>query len=403
MDETNLTVIKTIGLIYNAIRNTKNFEEAVHSGINIIIDKLGADGAAVWYCDEKDSKLHPYYWVCPKDITSKTYNIGEGIVGRVFKTNNPERMIAYKQGADKPTDEVFGDLKISSLVCSIVNITEHVRGCIQLFKYKGTFTSEEADTIDIMTSLIELTIKESPDLELPEQKGEVLVHVNNITKEFQNGPIRTKVLKGVHLDIYKGEFLVILGESGCGKSTLLNIISGLETATDGQFLFKGEDMTRASESQLTEFRRKNIGFIFQGYNLMDNLTAKQNLDFIGELVDNPMPSDKALAVVKLADKGSNYPGELSGGQQQRVSIARALIKNPTLIFADEPTAALDYSTSIDVLAVLEDVVATGTTLVMVTHNNEIAKMADRVVRIRDGQVYEITINRKKTHAKELIW
>lgn len=404
MDSSTLKYIKTIGSIYSAIRNAKTLEDAVRGGLDVVINEMGTDAAVVWYGGYgTDSQLLPYYWVCPLDITAKAYNIGEGIVGRVYQSSKSERFLTYKPGDDKITDEIFGGIKISSLLCSTVGLSDQITGCIQIFKNEGSFTEEEADIFDIMTAMIALTIKENTQIEIPRRHTEVLISADNITKEYRNGPITSQVLKGVNLDIYKGEFLAVLGESGCGKSTLLNILSGLDNASGGSFSFMGTDMTNATEEELTEFRKKNIGFIFQGYNLMNNLTAKQNLDLIAELVDDPMSSEEALKVVKLDDKFSSYPAELSGGQQQRVSIARALVKKPILIFADEPTAALDYKTSIDVLSALESAISKGTTLVMVTHNEEIARMADRVVRIRDGKVYEITVNRERASASELVW
>ena len=404
MDSSTLKYVKTIGSIYSAIRNAKTLEDAVHNGLDVVINEMGADSAAVWYSGyDTAPQLLPYYWVCPLDITAKAYNVGEGIVGRVYRSSQAERFLTYKPGDDRITDEIFDGMKISSILCSTVGLSDQITGCIQIFKNEGSFTEEEADTFDIMTDMIALTIKENVQIEVPRRNTEVLISANNITKEYRNGSITSQVLKGVNLDIYKGEFLVVLGESGCGKSTLLNILSGLDNATGGSFSFMGTDMTNATEEELTEYRKKNIGFIFQGYNLMNNLTAKQNLDLIAELVEDPMSSVEALKAVKLEDKLSNYPSELSGGQQQRVSIARALVKKPILIFADEPTAALDYQTSIDVLSVLEDVISKGTTLVMVTHNEEIARMADRVVRIRDGKVYEVTVNRERASALELVW
>ena len=177
----------------------------------------------------------------------------------------------------------------------------------------------------------------------------------------------------------------------------------MDTATDGTVVFSENDLSNASEAQLTKYRRDNIGFVFQSYNLMPNLNVKQNLDLIAELVDNPMDSVEALKLVKMEDKMTSYPSQLSGGQQQRVSIARALVKNPKLILADEPTAALDYATSIEVLQAFKDVIDSGTTLIMVTHNEEITKMANRVIRFRNGQMYEVTINRHPVEPTELVW
>ena len=212
-----------------------------------------------------------------------------------------------------------------------------------------------------------------------------------------------QVLKGVNLDIREGEFLVILGESGCGKSTMLNIIGGMDQLSTGTFLFDGKDYSKADEKTLTEYRRHSVGFIFQAYNLMPALTAEENLDFIGELCEDPMDAAEALERVGLAQRKDNYPAQMSGGQQQRVSIARALVKKPRIILADEPTAALDYETSIEVLTVLEEVIRSGTTLLMVTHNEEIAKMANRVIRMKGGVVAEVIVNRHPASAKELVW
>ena len=177
----------------------------------------------------------------------------------------------------------------------------------------------------------------------------------------------------------------------------------MDSATSGTFEYLGKDLSNASQQELTEFRRDNIGFIFQSYNLMPNLTSLQNLKLIGELVDDPMDADEALEVVGLSDRKKNYPSQMSGGQQQRVSIARALVKKPRVILADEPTAALDYATSIEVLQVLEEVVKSGTTMVMVTHNEEITRMADRVVRMRNGRMHEVTVNRHPARATDLVW
>ncbi|MCR4804044.1 MAG: ABC transporter ATP-binding protein [Clostridia bacterium] len=175
-----------------------------------------------------------------------------------------------------------------------------------------------------------------------------------------------------------------------GKSIMMNIVGGMDFLTDGQLLIEGKDFSHPSEAELTKFRREYVGFIFQAYNLMPNLTALENVEFIAELVDDPMSSEEAIAKVKLSERANNYPGQMSGGQQQRVSIARAIVKRPKLILADEPTAALDYTTSIEVLSVIEDIVRNqGTTVMMVTHNVEIAKMADRVVKVRNGRIASI--------------
>ena len=202
----------------------------------------------------------------------------------------------------------------------------------------------------------------------------------------------------------KNEFVVVLGESGCGKSTMVNIIAGMDFLTDGELRIEGKDFSHPSDKELTKFRREYLGFVFQSYNLMPNLTAQENVQFIADIAPSPMEAAAAIERVGLTDRADNYPSMLSGGQQQRVAIARAIVKNPHVIFADEPTAALDYQTSIEVLSVFEEIINTqGATVVMITHNPEIAKMANRVVKLKNGKVSSIKINLHPLHASELVW
>lgn len=385
---------KIIGQISNEISKVDNFEDALKSCLKIILDNSDADYAVLWYKNKSGDALIPVYWLCPIDLTNKSYKIGSGIIGK-----------AYKQGKakiiDKITDEIRNDLL--SLDLSSICIVPFENGCIEFIKKKGKFSEEESDICQMLTLMAEISIDEIVELPDNNEDKNILISVKDIKREFQNGDIITKVLKGVNFDVFEGEFLCLLGESGCGKSTILNIIGGMDKATEGTFSYLGKDLSSASENELTGYRRDNIGFIFQSYNLMPNLNIKQNLELIAELVDEPKDVEEVLKLVKMEQKLGNYPSELSGGQQQRVSIARALVKNPKLILADEPTAALDYETSIEVLTALEDIVAAGTTLVMVTHNEEITRMANRVIRFRDGKVYEITVNNHPVKATELVW
>ena len=401
IDDKFFNYYKVIGRIQSLISKANSLDEALRDGIKTIIDACGAEYAVVWY--KVNDALRPYYWICPVDLTSKSHAIGEGIVGKVFKDCTSARLLDYKKQRDKSVDEDFQKINISSMICVPFSNKYEDLGCIQIINEDSCFKEEEADICEILSGIIALSIDENPKITKEFNNKEVLISVKDIKKEYQNGDITTQVLKGINIDVYKGEFLALLGESGCGKSTLLNIIGGLDKATSGTFSYLGKDMGDASEDELTKYRRDNIGFIFQNYNLMPNLNAKQNLDLIGDLVEEPQDSKKILEMVGLEERKTNYPSELSGGQQQRVSIARSLVKNPKLIFADEPTAALDYETSIQVLSVLENVTKLGATLVMVTHNEEITKMADRVIRIRDGRVHEVIVNRHPLSAKELVW
>ena len=232
----------------------------------------------------------------------------------------------------------------------------------------------------------------------------ILISLRNVKKDFPSGDGILHVLKDINLDVYENEFMVIYGESGSGKSTLINLIGGMDTLTEGTIFVDGKDHSHISQRDLTSYRRNDLGFIFQNYNLLPNLTAKENVRFIADLVDNPMDAGAAIEAVGLKDRAGHFPGQLSGGEQQRVAIARALVKQPRLILADEPTAALDYATSIEVLTEIEKILKNfGTTIVMVTHNAEIAKMADRTVRLRNGEIAEIRENAHPLHADELVW
>ncbi|MBE5844722.1 MAG: ABC transporter ATP-binding protein [Butyrivibrio sp.] len=234
--------------------------------------------------------------------------------------------------------------------------------------------------------------------------GNVIISLQSVSRSFKSGDNKLEALKDISLEIYEKEFVVILGESGCGKTTILNIIGGMDHLTSGKLIVDGKDFSNPTDAELTDYRRVFLGFVFQDYHLMPNLTAQENVEFIAELIDGSMDPAKAIDMVGLSERAGNYPSQMSGGQQQRVSIARAICKNPRLILADEPTAALDFSTSIEVLSVFENIVKTqGTTVVMVTHNNEIARMANRIIKIKDGQIENIITNDNPASATDLSW
>ncbi|MBQ6390364.1 MAG: ATP-binding cassette domain-containing protein [Eggerthellaceae bacterium] len=406
MENSTLLIYKAIGAVQNIISNATTLDEALQESLKAIVSHSGSQGGAIWYADKSDgNRLRPFYWIGPVDLTRRSHVPGDGSVGRVFESQKAERIFDFNPLEDVETAIDFAGMPVSSMVCVPFSNNVEDLGVIQFVNGPNSepFNDEIADVMEIMAMMAAIAIAENEALAEPWQPGEIVMELRDITREFQNGDIITKVLKGVNLDVYEGEFLVLLGESGCGKSTLLNIIGGMDSATSGTFTYLDKDLSNATQDELTEFRRDNVGFIFQSYNLMPNLTALQNLKLIAELVENPMDSDTALEVVGLEERKKNYPSQMSGGQQQRVSIARALVKNPKIILADEPTAALDYATSIEVLQVMEEVVKRGTTLVMVTHNEEITRMADRVVRMRDGRMHEVTINRRPAHATDLVW
>jgi putative ABC transport system ATP-binding protein len=226
----------------------------------------------------------------------------------------------------------------------------------------------------------------------------------DLTKVYGAGAAAVHALRGVTLEIPQGEFVVLLGPSGSGKSTLLNILGGLDRATDGTAKFGTDDLTQMSDAQLTHYRRDHVGFVFQFYNLMPSLTARENVELVTEIASDPMSASKALELVDLANRADHFPAQLSGGEQQRVAIARAIAKQPTVLFCDEPTGALDSKTGRGVLRVLQHINETlGATVIIVTHAAATAQMADRVIHFADGDIREMVHNETKLTADEIHW
>lgn len=232
----------------------------------------------------------------------------------------------------------------------------------------------------------------------------VFLEIKNIKKHFGEGESRVEVLKGIDIEIEKGEFCVLLGPSGSGKSTLLNIIGGIDAADEGYISINGEKPADMNEKALTLYRRKHLGYIFQMYNLIPNLNIKENIEVGAYLSDNPLDVDDLLKTLGLYEHRHKLPNQLSGGQQQRTAIGRAIVKNPDILLCDEPTGALDYNTSKEILQLIEDVNKKyGNTIIMVTHNDAIKQMADRVVKLRDGMIRKNYLNETKLTAAELDW
>ena len=228
--------------------------------------------------------------------------------------------------------------------------------------------------------------------------------LENIRKSFGSGDNKVEVLKGIDLEIEKGEICVLLGPSGSGKSTLLNIIGGIETADEGIVSVNGEKIADLGEKALTEYRRHHLGYVFQTYNLIPNLTVRENIEVGAYLSKTPLNIDELLEILGIADQKNKLPNQLSGGQQQRTSIGRAIVKNPDILLCDEPTGALDYNTSKEILKLIEDVNKKyGNTVIMVTHNDAIKNMADRVFKLRDGVIRKSYVNEEKISASDLDW
>ena len=407
MKNNRINYTQVVWEITKLLQEAESLEDALRTSLSEVVKAVGAEAGTIWFYNSAgDRRIYPSFIIGGADLTGMSLAEGEGIAGQVVqsgKTTVVKDCQKDERWAGR-FDEATGFVTKSMICVPLINKYETI-GCIQIINKKDGSLYDDAD-VDLCENLAMLTAiaidGRGLNLGFAEEKKSI-ISLRGVTKVFGQGDTQIQILKGVNLDVREGEFLVILGESGCGKSTMLNIIGGMDQLTGGTFLFDGEDYSHADEKTLTMYRRHSVGFIFQAYNLMPTLTAKENLEFIGELCEDPMDAEAALERVGLLGRKDNYPSQMSGGQQQRVSIARALMKKPRLILADEPTAALDYETSIEVLTVLEEVIKAGTTMLMVTHNEEIAKMANRVIRMKGGVVAEIIVNRHPAAAKELVW
>lgn len=403
----NIKHIQAIWRITETLRNAEQLEEALESSLEITTEEAQCEEGSVWLLNKDDARLYAIVNVGATDITGISISCGQGIAGSVVESGKSVIVTDTSNDArfSSSVDEETG-FKTNNLICVPLKNMHETLGCIQLVNKSGdgTFSDEDVELCENLASIIAMSLEERGVSIIPRAKKTPIISLKNVIKEYPSGEGVLRVLKGIDLDIYENEFLVVLGESGCGKSTMLNIIGGMDNLTEGTLTIDGKDFSHPTEQELTEYRRNYIGFIFQSYNLMPNLSAKENIEFISEISKDPLSADEALEKVGLLDRANNFPSQMSGGQQQRVSIARAIAKRPRLILADEPTAALDFQTGQEVLMIIEDVVKNqGTTVVMITHNVEIAKMANRVIKLKNGKISSIRTNAHPMSATEIAW
>lgn len=273
---------------------------------------------------------------------------------------------------------------------------------IEFFNNTATVAEAETKVKTEAKTKVEAEVETAP--EQPSHLGEPVITAKNLCKFYQMGEVTVKALQGVNFTIYPGEFIVILGPSGSGKSTLLNLIGGMDKASAGELYFKTNPLHQADLKQLTLFRRNNVGFVFQFYNLIPNLTAYENVCLSAEIAVNPLSPAEMLEKIGLGERAGHFPAQLSGGEQQRVALARAIVKNPDILLCDEPTGALDYHTSIQVLQLLQRFCQSyRKTVILITHNTPISQIADRIFYIKDGQLSRITVNEHPIPAEKVTW
>ena len=334
--------------IMEALLGSDDLNDAMAEGLELLVNVLESTAGAVWVRDKEEDLYYPVYQIGPADLTNMRIRGGEYAEGRTA-SDGQSRMTGQDGETESSAFEAAG-MSVQNLLCVPLNNLQQVIGTLAVANRKDgkPYTEDELKLCEQMAALAAITMEEKGySLETVRQGKPVLIEARKLCKDYPSGEGSLRVLRDLNINIYEGEFVVLLGESGCGKSTLVNIIAGMDNLTEGSLTIEGKDFSRPSDADLTAFRRNDVGFVFQSYNLMPNLTALENVQFLAELVPEPMDAREALGKVGLAERADYYPSQLSGGQQQRVSIARAIVKRPKLVFADEPTAALDYETSIE--------------------------------------------------------
>ena len=390
--------------IMDELSKSNQLESSLETCIETLARTVGCSSGSIWMRNTVDNRFYIVASKNSSDLTGISTGEDESFIGRIVKEGKSLIIDDCSKYPEIIEDKFFSSLFGNNAILVPLKTPFSTVGCLQLNDRKGNFTEEDKELLENCGALIALDIEDKGLSFSPNKGRKPLLSLRGIIKEFMSGEEMRRILKGIDLDIYEGELLVVLGESGCGKSTMLNIIGGMDQASEGRLIVEGKDFSDPTENELTQYRRDYIGFIFQSYNLMPNLNALENVEFIAEISKNPRDPMECLDLVGLQDRWDRYPSAMSGGQQQRVCIARVISKEPRIILADEPTAALDFETGQGVLKAIENIVRNDRkTVIMVTHNVEIAKMADRVIRLKDGLISSVRINFSPLHAEDLSW
>ena len=397
--------VRTAWKLMDELHGASSSVDGLAAALQVICEACGCEQGSAWLLDQKDNMLYALAQVGDVNLTGVRLPMNSGVTGRVAAGLYTQIQSYQAVKAEFCPVEAEAGLPQGALMWIPLHVGDVSIGCIQFGRQdQRLFSREDQQICERCANIIALDLEDKGVDFLFDSGRKPLISIRNLSKDYVTGGKVTRVLKNVNLDIYDRELVIILGQSGSGKSTLLNIVGGMDRLTEANIMIDGKDFSHPTENEMIWHRRDRIGFIFQSYNLMPNLSAVENVAFTSEISRNPMDPMEAIALVGLSDRADHFPSALSGGQQQRVAIARAIAKSPRLILADEPTAALDFHTGLEVLEVLQSIVRKrGTTLIMVTHNAEIAKIANRVVCIKDGRISSVRINPKPLIASELSW
>ena len=401
MAKRNAVIVDSTMQIMEQLLETDDVYGVLSHCLETMIKMVHCEAAVVWIADSRQERLYPLFHKGHSDITGISILNGSGTEGRCVLNG----ATVMQSGSDIATVYDGSGFKATSVMCLPLMVRSKAYGCFQLINKTDadSFQEDERIICERVAALAAMSIDEfSFEFKLPETKKTV-ISLRGVTKEHTSDAGKVQLLNGIDLDIYEHEFVVITDGTG-SSSALLNIIGCMEAPTSGNLLIEGKDCSHLSDRKLTQLRRKKFGFLFRSHRLMPNLTAKENVRLISDLIREPMPVKTALEKVGMQLRADNYPSQLTGGQQQRITIAQALVKKPIAILADEPTIALSPEGKVELLDTIDKIVHDKTTtVVMVTQDTEICKMADRIVTIRAGRVESIKTNPEPLHASELTW
>ncbi len=408
-EHNRLRNLENVWNVTNLLQTSRNLEEVLDTALTQAMRAVNAESGTIWLTGEDGDFLYPYLLHGPNigGMKGLKQKIGEGIAGWVTQNRKPQIVIDTSLDPRWTTwfDSHTG-YATRSMICVPLVTTNSCIGSLQLLNKQDDTLFNENDLLhcEDLATLIAIAVENRGLVIREEAKREVLIHLEQVNKTYQMGEVMVEALRGVSIDIYKGELLVILGASGCGKSTMLNILGGMDRVSSGRIVVNKWDLSQANEKELTNYRKDEIGFVFQFYNLIPDLTAGENIALAAELAHNPLAVDEVLQEVGLIHKKDHFPSQMSGGEQQRVSIARAIVKRPRILLCDEPTGALDYQTGKNILVLLEKIARnTGNNVIIVTHNSAFGAMADRVLKMRSGQLIETIKNPYPVPAEQIEW
>lgn len=401
--------LEKVWQITNLLHSARNIQESLDAALSQVMAVINAESGTLWLLDEKKEYLSPFLARGPKvqALADMKLKKGEGMAGWVVKNRQPQ--IIYDAASDPRWASRFDQSTgyvTRSILCAPMLTSNTIIGCIQLINKKDglLFDDDDLNLCQELASLAAIALESQGLLIQESPKKKVLNRLEQVSKNYIMGEVIVEALKATSMEVYEGELLVILGPSGSGKSTMLNLLGGMDQPTSGQMFFRDRDLSHAGEKEMTLYRRYEVGFVFQFYNLIPDLTAGENVALAAELVSDPLSVEEVLEEVGLSQRIDHFPAQMSGGEQQRVSIARALVKKPSILLCDEPTGALDDNTGKVILRLLEKVARQGkSTVVIVTHNSAIGAMADRIFKMRSGNLVEVVRNPNPVPAERIEW